>query len=293
VRPSNGRGGKRGVRARAVARGFAWSVLGVTACGCGNTKDTMALPRAEKEVAVVECPVADTSDGVVALYAFEGDEGGTQLLDSVGGHDATVLLGVVASADGPEGCGAAFAFGGEGRYFVIEHSPDWELEVGSFDLWVRLPASSSDHVGILSRDVNERAEPGHLSLFVDVEGRAVVRLQPMDDSSDNFNDAVACSETPLPRERWVHLGVNFGPPQVELYVGGELNDWEGTSAISDEWRCGQREPWGIAGNELPWVVGRSAFRSEEPLETLEFPALDAAVDQLRISSVRRDFADLF
>lgn len=279
-------------------RGLRWAggfALGVVTCGCGTSTDTIALPRPVTQEPANECPASRAADsGVVALYTFE-DEGGTQITDAVGGHDGEVLLGSAATSDGPEGCGRAFAFGDEARYIVIEDSPDWDLEVGSLELWLWLPAESSDHVGVLSRDVNEREEPGHFSLFVDVEGRAVVRVQPEDNESgdDNFNDAVACSESPLPRESWVHLGVNFGPPEVELHVGGVRHDWVGTSAISDEWLCGQHAPWGLAGNDLPWVVGRTSFRSDDALETLEFPAVNGAVDELAISSERRDFASRF
>jgi hypothetical protein len=294
VQPSRWRPTPRD-RPRTVTRWRVRFALCAAACGCGNTKDTIALPGPPAEMPGAVCAASVvSSSGIVALYTFDEDDGAAQVTDSVGAHDGTVLLGSTVTTNGPEGCGPAFAFGEEARYFVIEDSPDWDLEVGSVDLWIWLPAESSENVGVLSRDLNEREQPGHLSMFVDAEGRAVVRVQPADaEDSDNSNDAVLCSETPLPRETWVHLGLNFGPPEVELYVSGELNDWAGTHAITDEWACGQHQPWSITGNDLPWVIGRSTFRSEAPLETLEFPAVGCAIDQLRISSERRDFARLF
>ena len=63
-------------------------------------------------------------------------------------------------------------------------------------------------------------------------------------------------------------------------------------ALTDEWDCGQTGAFGIAGNDLPRVVGRTTFRSDGVLETLEFPASGCAIDHLRISSERRDFTTL-
>jgi hypothetical protein len=264
---------------------------------CGSTNDTIALPRDPPQTVPdpnVNCPgPMAATEGVIALYTFDQDEGSAQLADSAGNHSAALQLGVVTTVDGPDDCDRAFSFDAGGDpYIVIDDSPDWDLEVGSIDLWFWLPAQLTDHVGVFSRDVRERDEPGHISLFVDIEGHAQVRVQPEDDSSENLNDAVSCSVAPLPRERWVHLGVNFGSPAVELYVDGLLARGEGAHALSDEWFCGQSGGFGIAGNDLPWVVGRSTYRSSGALETPELPASGCAIDHLRISSERRDFASV-
>ena len=268
----------------------------VVSTACGGTSDTIAVPREQLEMVsepATDCPgPLAASEGVVALYTFDEDEGRAQVADAVGSHNGAVQLGLVTTVDGPEGCDRAFSFGADDQYFVIDDSPDWDLEVGSVDLWLWLPAQLGDHVGVFSRDLNDRHEPGHFSLFVDTEGRAQVRVQPQDDSSDNSTDAVSCSAAPLPREQWVHLGVNFGPPAVELYVDGLLAQGVGAHALSDEWDCGQTGAFGIAGNDLPWVVGRSTFRSDDVLETLELPASGCAIDHLRISNERRDFTTL-
>ena len=259
---------------------------------CGPSKDTIAVPRERADTlpdAATSCPGPVTaSEGVLALYTFDQDEGRAQVADVVGMHNGSVQLGLVVTTEGPEGCGRAFTFGSEGQYFVIDDSPDWDLEVGSVDLWLWLPAEQGDNIGVFSRDVTNRETPGHFSFFVDVDGRAVVRVQPQDASSDNSNDAVACSAAALPRQQWVHLAVNFGPPALELYVNGLLAAGEGANAIDSSWACHQPGAYGIAGNDLPWVVGRSTFRSDATLETLEFPALYCAIDQLRISNQRRD-----
>jgi hypothetical protein len=263
------------------------SLIGLT--GCGGTEDTIAIPGAQAQ----SCPgPVGSREGVAALYTFDADEGRARVMDSVGGHDAAVQDGLVRTVSGPDGCNQAFSFA-DHQYFIIDDSPDWDLEIGSIDLWLRLPLEQLDHIGVFSRDLLDRDQSGHVSLFIDSEGRGVVRVQPQDSSSDNRTDAVACTAFLLPRERWIHLGVNFGPPILELYVNGSLTQFEGPTSLTDAWECGQIGNFGIAGNALPWVVGRSTFRSEEVLELLEFPALGCAIDNLRISRTRRAFSTFF
>jgi hypothetical protein len=203
-----------------------------------------------------------------------------------------VQLGLATTVAGPSCCNRAFSFGANGQYIVIGDSPSWDVDVGSIDLWLRLPAELSGHVGVLSRDLDGRDQPGHLSLFVDNLGRAIVRIQPQRADLDNSSDAVSCSAGFLPRETWVHLGVNFGSPAVELYVEGRLEQWTGTHAITGDWLCGQPGAYGIAGNDLPWAIGRTPFQSRSALELLEYPAMGCAIDHLRISSQRRDFSTI-
>lgn len=265
---------------------IASSLIGST--GCGGTEDTIAVPRE----LVQSCPgLVGSSEGVVALYTFDDDEGRARVTDSVGDHDGAVQQGLVTTVSGPDGCNRAFSFGDD-QYFVIDDSPEWDMDTGSIDLWLWLPLQL-DHIGVFSRDLLNRHQPGHISLFVDSEGRGMIRVQPQDSASDDLTDAVLCTAVPIPREQWVHLGINFGPPALELYVDGSLAQFEGPTSISDEWACGQAGSYGITGNDLPWVVGRTTFRSKEVLELLEFPATGSAIDSLRISNTRRAFASFF
>lgn len=271
---------------------------------CSPTEDVIATPS---EVAQgtsgaggeghseVGCIGPSTQEeGVVALYTFDDDDGRTRVTDLVGGHIGSVQLGMVSTVEGPEDCGRAFDVTEGDQYFVVDDSPDWDLEEGSVDLWLWLPIDLTDNVGLLSRDLIYREEAGHLSLFVDSEGRAVARVQPIEDGAeDNSADAVSCTGVAVPRETWFHIGVNFGPPGLELYVDGVLSDWGGETPLDDDWQCGQSGIWGIAGNDLPWVIGRSTYQSDEVLGELELPATGAAIDHLRISRVRREFASFF
>jgi len=282
----------------ALGRGLgAGVIVALLLASCGDTEDLIARPRAQSAgdagVELACLGPMTTDEGVVALFTFDTDQGKSRVADVVGGHDGSVQLGAVATVAGPEGCGEAFSFGASEQYFVVDDASAWDLEVGSLDLWLWLPTEMADSVGVLSRDLENRDAAGHFSAFVDSDGRAVVRIQPLEDGLGNDTDAVVCSEAALPRDRWVHLGINFGPPSVDLYVDGEPAAGAGATALSDEWRCGQPGAWGLSGNELPWVVGRTAFRSPTPLEELEFPATGCAIDHLRISRERRAFDSYF
>lgn len=228
------------------------------------------------------------AEGVVALYTFDSDEGRVRIADQVAGFDGRVS-GMARTVDGPAGCDRALRFEA-GQFLAINDSDRWELDVGSIDLWLWLPVELKGNIGVLSRDERVREEPGHLSLFVGADGRAQLLMQAKNRTDDHSADVVSCSAAPLPREEWVHLGMNFGPPQVELFVDGILADAQGAHTISDAWSCGQPGDFGIAGNNLPWVAGASAIESNDELEDLVYPATGCAIDHLRFSSVRRNFA---
>jgi len=262
----------------------------VSAYGCEVAEDTIAVPADAGSAVPPTCPgPATAAEGVVALYPFDGDDGSALVADVVGGHDGSVQAGAVATTAGPESCDRALTFGAD-QFVVIDDSADWDLEVGSIDLWAWLPAESTENVALVSRDLVAREDPGHASIYVDENGLAVARVQPADASGDL--DAVSCSAAPLPREEWVHLGLNFGPPAVEFYVDGVLADGAGPHAIDDAWSCGQAGAFGIAGNDLPWLLGATTFRGDAPLDNVEFFAEGYAIDHLRISAERQDFASL-
>jgi len=57
--------------------------------------------------------------------------------------------------------------------------------------------------------------------------------------------------------------------------------------------CSQELSGGIDGNDNPWTVGIGSWSSMEGgLDSLNAPLVGGAVDELRISAVRRDFSTL-
>jgi len=242
------------------------------------------------------CDPRTTAD-TVALYTFDADEGTGTVADVTGTHDGVLIGGSPGWVDGPPGCGPAIAFleGVEPKTYVeIPDSPDWDLAEGSISLWVRyddtLPSPEMDRSpAILSRDASHSDLSGHLSLLLALDGRLAMRLQ-----SISGTGAIRCTEDPMPTNRWVHIGINLGPPRVELWMDGEPADR--TDPVSVDMTgvldlpCGDDEVLGIDGNDNPWVLGTGQYGSMEGVANNTWETLaPGAMDHLRIESVRRDF----
>ena len=234
-------------------------------------------------------PCASRDADTIALWDFESGLP-TVLRDVAGGHDGSGVRGPMA-VDGPEGCGTALGLGGSEppAYGVIPDSTDFHLAMGSIDLWVRydgdLGLASDPPRGILSRDATGKA-PGHFTLLLAGNGVLIVRVQT------TGAEVVLCSDSPVTPSTWTHVGVLLGAPEVELWVDGRLQTRTGfvTGRLALG-ACGETFDTGIAGNANPWVFGAGSWESAEgtgaPLAGYLAPA---ALDHVRISSVRRDFA---
>lgn len=225
------------------------------------------------------CAVVD--DDTVALYSF--DDAGDISHDLAGTHDGELPNGAPNVVDGP--CGSAVEFP-DSLYVRVDDSPDWDLNVGSIELWLRGVDDSSDR-GIISRDASGTGLPGHFELILDHDERVLARLQVQ--GATHF----LCSE-PITVDAWTHIGVNFGAPGFELFVGGELATYDGTAGYDSKTiQCGSTASDGIEGNDNPWVFGASIAESSEPsgIPVNRYLA-GGAIDNVRISRVRRDFAAL-
>lgn len=231
------------------------------------------------------CPVS--TQGVVALYTFDEASGEAVVRDVVSGHDGAAQMGLVTTIAGPEGCGEALAFRDDGFYIVLPDSDDWDLTEGALDFWLRAPEPTAP-MGVLSRDLNEREQAGHVSIFLNDTGRLIARMQGADE--DTVGDSVHCSSQPLTPNRWTHVGFNFGEPGTELWIDGMLSTFEGSTDLDINSACGRVSSVSLAGNDLPWVLGVSAYRSSTPLQMLTLPMAGGALDHFRVSSVRRDFS---
>lgn len=226
-------------------------------------------------------------------------------LDETGAHDGATYSGMPGTVAGPVGCGDALGVG-PGLAGVVEDAPAFDLALGSIDFWVRAPATD-ETIPLLSRDASE-AESEHLTFFlsgVETEqgtaawGHLVVRHQSMSTA------AALCSEDALPVDDWVHVAYNFGPPHMELYIDGVLQESDDTPVVpgggipacdgitNDPEVAGDPVPFvGGMQTSLPWFIAATAQGSNKVPPEPSAHMGGGALDEIRISAVRRNFAAL-
>ncbi|MCA9581332.1 MAG: hypothetical protein KC416_06025, partial [Myxococcales bacterium] len=138
---------------------------------------------------------------------------------------------------------------------------------------------------ILSRDKAGDVD-GHFTLFVHPEGNFYVRYQKMLSATTSL-EYLICT-TPFPPDEWHHLAINFGEGPLELFVDGRRAPFEGQLAGLPR-LCGDGNPeYGIDGAPgVPWTLGADASCLGCPEPVNQY--LRGAIDELRISKVRRDF----
>jgi hypothetical protein len=217
------------------------------------------------------------------LYTFSGS--GTTVTDATGQHHGTIVGGVARGA-GAQGCGKAAVFPkSTSDYIEVPDAPAWDLSQGSVDLWLRVDTHTTASIrGIVSRDADQIAKPGHLTLYQLPDGGLAVRLQHLSNQG-----AVRCSP-PLALGVWHHVGINWGAGGLQLFVDGvEALRTDSVYAKPLTLACGTSSETGIEGNDNPWVLGTGSHQSAEgsALPT-SFP-FDGAIDSFRVSKTRRAF----
>jgi hypothetical protein len=220
----------------------------------------------------------------VGLYRME-DVAQETFSDSVGSLDGIFVGATPTTVDGPPGCGQALSIVGA-MFAVAPLSTAWQLEEGSIDFWVRLPSPPTDAsgLGIISRDASGQEFPGHLTASYLSDGRVVTRLQ------SSTTEVIRCSE-PLDPDTWYFVGINFGPPDLELFIDGVRAENRGVwNTGGTVYTCGEPLEIGLDGNNNPWVIGASAVGSNEGgyTDTKDFFS-GGAIDELRLSMTRRPY----
>ena len=242
-----------------------------------------APPDAAADAGDDLCPDADGD--TIALYRFDpaGD-----LTDSAGAHDGELNGAALQTPDGQTGCGQAVAFAAAGASFIeVDASDDFDLAIGSIDLFVRSGPLGTER-GIFSRDAIGVGS-GHFTALLDEDGRFVVRLQAVGPG----NDDVLCSDAVAVPGQWHHLAINFGAPRAELFLDGAPGTTDQMVAVlgNPNAECNTEHAQGIETDGLPWVFGAENTSSETG-DTDDVAGFfeGGAIDQVRISSVRRDFS---
>ena len=117
------------------------------------------------------------------------------------------------------------------------------------------------------------------------------RLSPSPTPERHEPGGAVCSESAVPTDTWVHIGVNFGDSApLTLYIDGipQPGNLELPDCVNDD-ICGATITHGIEGNHEPWVIGASSvkglFNSADNL----IDRFDGAIDYFRISKDHRDF----
>lgn len=218
-------------------------------------------------------------DSDVIFYLTMNRPDGLVWPDLTGEHDAMTAGGVGGTTVGPRPeCGTAYDTSG-GQRLVIPDSSEFDLGEGSIDFYVRVPPPGTTR-GVIGRDALDQNLPGHLGVHFQADNSLTVRLQTTTDQ------VFRCSPV-LAEGDWIFVGINLGPPDLEMYVDGVLAD-EAT-ADAGAITCGGAMTTGIAGNDNPFVVGFSVGTSGEGSDVPVTLPLDGAVDEIRLSRVRRSY----
>lgn len=226
------------------------------------------------------------------LFGFE-DLPGFSSADNTGSFTATYFKGVstTSAADAPSvaGCGKGL-FGNE-KWGEVSHDPAFSRKQASLDLLYKTPTSfiPTRMMAILSKDATGFGT-SHLNLGINPDGRVMLRM-----SRTDF-EFYRCS-APIENETWVHIGINFGEPDLELWVNGQLAHESGSHGYLDNSNPRPCETgvrvMGLDGNTEPWAIGASANPSTAGTNDMVVfeHDLGAVIDQVRFSSTRRDFSD--
>ncbi len=264
--------------------------LGAGAGGQGGTSGAGGAAAASPCTKLAADPAP-----AVAWFDFEEAMGQAVVTDRIAQRPASVVGTPASDVRGPEGCGRALGFGNSERYLRLDDDAAWNLTRGSIDAWFWVPAVVGDVMGIISRD-QYGDQVGHFSVFLLADRTVMARLQ----QSSTMAPAIplltlACSSEPLPTASWAHFGFNFGPEGAALYVNGKLAARTGTPGLDIGMvACGATAPDPhIPELALPWVIGASIYASMDPPNVRQFPFVNGAIDDLRISAVERDFASAF
>ncbi len=271
-----------------------FALIPVTAClaGCvlsagsgGNSSDASEPPS---DAAVADTQTTDAAaagcrdlDAEVLVYlTLEGPAVDGLWPDQRGVHNANALPTAAAVTAGPPGCGNAFDASG-GRYLRIEDNPAFDLSVGSLEIYARVPMPGAEHA-IVSRDFNGDIE-GHFDVVFNPAGQVVVRSQGLGADVEAFR----CSLPQTPGQ-WVEISLNFGPPDLEMFVDGVRAEELAAIYLNGQRVCGGPSSVGLGAASLPWIIGAS-LRTSPTLDGPVSVQLGTAIDEFRLSGARRSY----
>lgn len=219
-------------------------------------------------------------DDTIFLFSFDDAS------DVVSGENGVAESSVLEAGDSPCGGNILRITSAENpsSHFRVGDRPTFDLDTGSIDFYAKIPSMAAAF-DIIGRDASGIGN-GHLSVSTSEESEIVIRSQIVGE------EFYTCSNPIEFGAMWHRIGINFGVGGIELWIdgvrhmrGGSLMYQTGT-AVCD---TGSHE-LGLAGNDNPFVAGAvQIFTAEGSHLPLRDPFAGLELDQLRLSSVRRDY----
>lgn len=227
---------------------------------------------------ITACDAPD--DDTLFLFAFDDDT------DAVTGQSGFADNSLLQPSDSPCG-GNALRITNDSSpssHFRVPDRAAFQLAAGSIDFYVRGPLYATTH-DIIGRDAQDNGA-GHFTLSTSEENEIVLRSQ------SETEEFYICSEPTEFEFTWRRIGINFGTGGVELWIDGVRQRRGGMVMYrASERMCesGIHE-LDLVGNDNPFVAGAVAIFSDDGSHLpLSRPFVGLEIDQLRLSSVRRDY----
>ena len=179
---------------------FAWSMLNPT----GLTIVQRALEWASQL----------TLSGQIAHWNFDQISGST-VIDTIGGHDGTLINGTTPDQPGAFFGSKAVEFDGINDHVAVPHHNAFLLDQGTIALWVKSSNPMLPLQGLVTKDAQLKGTGGHFEIRIK-DGKISARLQSTTTSHSIDSNEILSANT------WYHVAFTFGPTGMKLYVNGSF-----------------------------------------------------------------------
>ncbi|ABG30296.1 type I secretion protein [Roseobacter denitrificans] len=131
-----------------------------------------------------------------------------------------------------------------------------------------------DKQTLFSRDSTHFDGGGHLTAWLNTDGSIEVRLQ-----SDSSNTFLRSDSGAVAADDWSHVAFSFGPEGAALFVDGSRVDTDSYTG-------------GITGNNEPWTLGASQWKSSDGAADNLQHFFDGAIDEFAVFDYQLDASEV-
>lgn len=217
---------------------------------------------------------ATAPSNLAGYWKLDDALGSAQAVDETQTSNGTLFGNPTFLNAGASAGSNALHFDGNGDWMEIPHHDDFLLDSGMIVFWFKADAISG-RKGLLGKDATNYTTGGHITFFLEGNGRVRLRLQSTTASYDLYSTSLAQVD------QWHHLAVVFGVGGLELYFDGVLED-------SDAYEGGLGTTSGGTGNYEPIVLGANPWASGNLSATPLIEYFPGTIDEVGILSERWD-----